>query len=162
MTSNIFKVGADVLVNPVNCVGVAGAGLALEFRERFPREHAIYQDACHRGILRLGAPLAVHTAIESPGIIVYFPTKGHWRAPSQIEHIQTGLHALVDMLATVPPHIRSIAIPALGCGLGGLDWEQEVQPLINDTAEDLLIYTSFSTVHVLPPFYHHHVQETRR
>ena len=152
MTRDIFGLGADVLVNPVNCVGVSGAGLALKFKRRFPLENVVYQDACNSGRIWLGNPLAVFTDQESPKAIVYFPTKNHWRDTSQLEHIKRGLRALVELVEGIGfLEPRTIAIPALGCGLGGLNWK-EVQPLIMEAAEDLMIYTPVNKVYVLPPY----------
>lgn len=133
-TGDIFRANVEALVNPVNCVGVAGRGLALEFRKRFPENFAFYQKACCEGEI---APGRVHLVARPfppvprtahwPKRIVNFPTKRHWRDTSRLEDIEAGL---LDLTAAVRSWgIRSIAIPALGCGLGGLDWS-DVRPRI--------------------------------
>lgn len=125
---DILTCDAEALVNAVNCVGVAGKGLALQFRHAFPEGYEAYRKACHAGIVRPGR---VHVSSTSrpcgPRFIVDFPTKRHWRDASRIEDVESGLRSLVDEVRRLG--IRSIAVPALGCGLGGLDW-QRVRPAI--------------------------------
>ena len=129
-----FKVGdilaedVEALVNTVNCVGVMGRGLALQFKRAFPKNFDAYARACQQDAVRPGSMFVFETGLEaSPKLIINFPTKDHWRSTSRLEHIETGLAALVDTIRE--RDIRSIAIPALGSGLGGLDWN-EVHPLI--------------------------------
>lgn len=117
---------ADVqaLVNPVNCVGIMGKGLALEFKQRFPKNFSLYREACSRGNVKPGSLFIVE---ECDRYIINFPTKRHWRDKSLLWDIEMGLEALArDIQAW---GIKSIAIPALGCGNGGLDWEV-VKPMI--------------------------------
>jgi len=124
-TGNLFDALVEALVNAVNCEGVMGKGLALAFKTRFPEMFASYREACRQNELRPGG---LHT-FRSPGEpwVINFPTKNHWRNPSRLEYIEAALPRLVTC---VQNHgIRSIAIPALGCGLGGLDWNQ-VKPRI--------------------------------
>lgn len=132
---DLFASGADILVNPVNCVGVQGAGLARQFRERFPALDAEYRQACADGILMLGTPV-----LSSDGRVLWFPTKHHWRDRSQESDIDRGLQAFVAQWGEDP---RSWAFPALGCGLGGLDWA-DVRPLIErrlaEVVWDVVIY----------------------
>ncbi len=120
---DLFASGVEALVNPVNCVGVMGKGLALQFRKAYPDNFLEYKVACARGELRPGVML-IHELDGSADLryIVNFPTKRHWRDRSRMEDIETGLAALVEEVRL--RDIRSIAIPALGSGLGGLDWEQ--------------------------------------
>jgi len=121
---------ADVmaLVNAVNTVGVMGKGIALQFKRAFPANFQAYRDACTRGEVRLGEMFLFDTEVPGPRrYIVNFPTKGHWRSRSQLGDIRAGLDALVDLVAQ--GGITSIAIPALGCGHGGLAWD-DVRPLI--------------------------------
>ncbi len=117
----------DVLVNPVNCVGVMGAGLAKQFREVYPEMFRSYQKACWEGDVSIGRMHVWPTGEFRPGYVVNFPTKNHWKDPSHISYVTRGLTALVKTLAALP--VQSVALPALGCGLGGLDYE-EVRDLI--------------------------------
>ncbi len=110
---------AEALVNPVNCAGVMGKGLALQIKTAYPDNFKAYATVCARGELRPGR---LFTYIRH-----VFPTKRHWRDPSRLGDIELGLAALADTIAEC--RIRSIAIPQLGCGLGGLNWA-EARPLI--------------------------------
>ena len=131
---DIFAQPAEAIVNPVNCVGVAGAGLALQFKRRHPEAFQAYRRACAEGRLQPGRMLLFDTGRDTPRWIVHFPTKRHWRDPSAIGDIEAGLRGLA---ATLAGHrIRSVAIPPLGCGLGGLDW-RAVRPLITACLADL-------------------------
>lgn len=127
---SIFETGADYLVNPVNCVGVAGAGLAHEFRTRFPEAFAVYKRECDQGNIRPGRGEIV-SAYLGAFYIVYFPTKTHWKYPSQLRFIELGLDWMIN---NIIPGSR-VAIPKLGCGLGGLDWET-VKPIIINKFEN--------------------------
>ena len=125
---DILKAEAEALVNTVNCVGVMGRGIALQFKNVFPANFRAYEAACKLGEVQPGRMFVFDTGeLTCPRYIINFPTKRHWRGKSRIEDIQTGLAALVAEIRT--RNIRSIAIPPLGSGLGGLDWS-EVRPLI--------------------------------
>lgn len=114
---DIFKSGARGLVNPVNCVGVMGAGLALQFKKRYPKNYDAYYRACvHEGF----RPGLILTVQENGVFIFNFPTKWNWRKSSKMEYIETGMEALTS--AVNESGAESVAIPKLGCGLGGLDW----------------------------------------
>ena len=127
-TGNIIVEEADALVNTVNCVGVMGRGIALQFRKAFPENYKIYRQACRRAEVRPGHVMVVPTGqLAPPRYIINFPTKRHWRGKSRITDIEAGLASLVEQIETLG--IASVAIPPLGCGLGGLDWT-EVRPLI--------------------------------
>lgn len=131
---SIFESGADALVNPVNCVGVAGKGLALEFKRRFPNAHRGYVEACDaRQIMRLTpGMIRPHWCYDEDIWVVHFATKAHWRDRSKLSDIAIGLDGLEEWVSSTlrrGPAIRSIAIPAIGCGLGGLAWD-DVFPLI--------------------------------
>ena len=118
----------DAIVNAVNCVGVMGKGIALQFKCRWPTNFIEYASACKAGAVRPGKMLVHHLdGFLLPRYIVNFPTKAHWREPSRIEFVRDGLGDLVAQIQNL--QIRSIAIPALGCGNGGLDWS-DVRPLI--------------------------------
>lgn len=127
-TGNLLRAEAEALVNTVNCVGHMGKGVALQFKKAFPDNFAYYQKACRAGDVQPGRMLVFETgAMLGLKYIINFPTKKHWRGESEYEYIKSGLEALV---AEVKRHgIRSIALPPLGCGLGGLDWNR-VRPMI--------------------------------
>ena len=123
---DLLAAEVDALVNPVNTQGVMGKGLALQFKKSFPDVFSDYAHACKQGTVEVGRMHVVQRA-STPRFVINFPTKQHWRTPSKLELIETGL---VDLVARVRElGIRSIAIPPLGCGLGGLAWS-EVRPLI--------------------------------
>lgn len=129
---DILDSDCEVLVDAVNCVGVAGKGVALAFKRRFPRLHSHYLSICEYGLIQPGIPKwHLNMDSSSPTWIVLFPTKNHWRDPSKLEWIDKGLRRLAeDLLEEGELGISSIALPALGCGAGGLDWEREVKPLM--------------------------------
>jgi O-acetyl-ADP-ribose deacetylase (regulator of RNase III) len=121
---DLLTAKVDALVNPVNTAGVMGKGLALQFKKAFPDVFTAYKKAK----LAIGRMHVVERA-HAPRFVINFPTKQHWRDPSKLEYIESGL---VDLVARVRDlGITSIAIPPLGCGLGGLDWA-DVKPLIVD------------------------------
>ena len=130
-TGDILAEDAEALVNTVNCVGVMGRGIALQFKKAFPENFREYADACeHKGV-QPGRMFVFETGqLTNPRYIINFPTKRHWRANSRIEDIESGLQALAELIRQ--RGIRSIAVPPLGCGLGGLDW-LEVRPRIEET-----------------------------
>lgn len=122
---DIFESGADLLVNPVNCKGIMGAGLALQFKKRFPENYAAYRQYCLEGKLKPGGTFVFES-------IVNLATKDDWRKPSQLEWIESGLASLSTrsvLLAALFRNPYTVALPALGCGHGGLKWEQ-VKPMI--------------------------------
>lgn len=123
---DLFEADVETLVNAVNTVGVMGKGLALAFKRRFPDNFAAYRAACEAGELTPGR-VHVFERRERPRWIVNLPTKRHWREASRLEDIESGLASLIREVEARAMH--SIAIPALGCGLGGLAW-QDVRPLI--------------------------------
>lgn len=127
-TGNLLEAPVEALVNTVNCVGYMGKGIALQFKQAFPANFRSYEAACRAGTMVPGQML-VHDygLLIQPRYIINFPTKRHWRGKSRMEDIDLGLTALVEEVRQ--RGIRSIAIPPLGCGLGGLDWD-EVRPRI--------------------------------
>lgn len=122
---DIFGVGAEAIVNPVNTVGVMGAGLAKQFKVRYPYSFAKYTESCLKGTFDIGSLIVVQ---EEDVVVIMFPTKKHWRNPSRVEYIDAGLETLRRTCESVG--IGSVAIPELGCGLGGLDFEKDVRPLV--------------------------------
>lgn len=123
-----MKADAEALVNTVNCVGVMGRGIALQFKNRFEENFKAYKKACDAGSLHLGGLFVYdYGSLFNPRYIINFPTKDHWRSRSRLADIDAGLDALVKEIEQ--RNIRSIAIPPLGCGLGGLEWN-DVRPRI--------------------------------
>lgn len=119
---NILESNTEVIINPVNTVGVMGKGLALAFKKQFPHNYKIYKEACKNETIDIGKLLLVdESTLEQKKYIINFPTKKHWRNPSKIEYIEEGLKDLVRIIEE--NNFESIAIAALGCGLGGLEWE---------------------------------------
>ena len=120
-TGDLLAEGAEALVNTVNCVGVMGRGIALQFRKAFPENFHAYADPCKRGEVQPGSMFVYATGQPAnPHYIINFPTKRHWRDNSRMEDIETGL---ADLTRVIREHgIRTIALPPLGCGLGGLVW----------------------------------------
>ncbi len=151
---DIFKEDVEAIVNTVNCEGVMGKGLALQFKKRFPENFKRYAQTCKNEEVQIGkmfvskvdAQLSLfdrpHSSDEdtdperSPGLrwIINFPTKKGWRQSSRLEDVEEGLQDLVRVIRE--KHIESIAIPALGCDLGGLDWEH-VEPKIKNAIEPI-------------------------
>ncbi len=117
VTGNIFDAGADCLVNTVNCEGYMGKGIAYQFKMRFPQNNHDYVKACKSGKLRVGT---IHYYKEEGIWIINFPTKDKWREKSKIDYIEKGLNELVKFVVEYNPKV--IAIPPLGCGNGGLEW----------------------------------------
>lgn len=133
---DMMQSGAEALVNTVNTVGVMGKGIALQFKEAFPSNNKAYIDACKNKELEIGKLLPVWDENLQLGrkLIINFPTKTHWRYPSKYEYIEKGLIALRALLQK--EEIKSIAIPPLGCGNGGLDWNK-VKPMIEQALSGL-------------------------
>lgn len=118
----------DAIVNTVNCVGIMGKGIALQFKNKWPDNFRAYVLACKAGRVRPGRMFIHETGgLCRPHFIVNFPTKDHWRGASKLAYIRDGLDDLVEQVGRL--QISSLAMPPLGCGNGGLDWG-EVRPLI--------------------------------
>ena len=130
---DMFTEDVEALVNSVNCVGVMGRGIALQFKNLFPENFKAYAEACKREEVQPGRMFVFETGqvMGGPRYIINFPTKRHWRGKSRIEDIDSGLQALAKDI--VARNIRSIALPPLGSGLGGLDW-----PMVRSRIEDAL------------------------
>lgn len=120
-SGNILDANVEAIVNPVNTVGVMGKGLALAFKQRYPENMALYKTACESNQLKVGKMFVTkNNSRGNPKYIVNFPTKQHWKDPSKLEWIESGLCDLHDYI--IAKEVQSIAIPALGCGNGGLNW----------------------------------------
>lgn len=148
VTGDLLKSGTEALVNPVNCVGVMGKGLALSFKEGFPMNFKAYEMACQQEAVRPGRMFVFETRAMLPQVIFNFPTKRHWKDSSRLDDIASGLADLAVELRSRP--IRSVAVPSLGCGNGGLDWGV-VRPLIESelgrlTNTSVWVYTPDGTV----------------
>ena len=132
---NILEENVEAVVNPVNCVGVMGAGLARQFKLAYPDNFIFYAEVCRLGKLSPGRVLVYSRGVMyNPKYIVNFPTKRYWKEPSCLEDIKSGLVSLLETIREF--NIKSIAIPPLGCGLGGLDWKI-VKPLILETVQQV-------------------------
>lgn len=137
LIGDMFASPAQTLVNTVNCVGVMGKGVALKFKEIFPEMYEDYARRCTRNAVRLGEPY-VYDDPKSGRKILNFPTKDHWRSPSRVKDIERGLDYLVGHYEEWG--IASLAMPPLGCGNGGLEWD-EIGPLIYRKLHELPIST---------------------
>jgi O-acetyl-ADP-ribose deacetylase (regulator of RNase III) len=123
VTGNLLDAKVDALVNTVNTAGVMGKGLAFQFKKAFPENSKAYEAACKRGAVQIGKMFVFDAGgIVLPRYIINFPTKKHWRASSKLEFIEQGLADLIEVIRD--RKVRSIAIPPLGAGLGGLDWSK--------------------------------------
>lgn len=139
-TGDMFQSGAECLVNTVNCEGYMGKGIAYQFKLKFPENNKAYIKACKDKTLHVGT---IHTFVENGITIVNFPTKDKWRENSKISYIETALDVLVERLPKL--NVKSVAIPPLGCGNGGLDWQtvkELIQKKLKPIADDftVLIY----------------------
>lgn len=136
-TGDILAEDAEALVNTVNCVGVMGRGIALQFKRAWPENFKVYAAACRRNEVQPGRMFVFDTGrLTPPRYIINFPTKRHWRGRSRIEDIEAGLAALVAEIRQ--RGIRSIALPPLGAGLGGLDWtevRERIERALGELAE---------------------------
>ncbi|HWA91926.1 MAG TPA: macro domain-containing protein [Rhizomicrobium sp.] len=120
---NLLEANAEAFVNTVNTVGVMGKGIALMFKEKFPENYREYERACKSRLVRTGHMFVTERhSLVGPKWIINFPTKQHWRQPSRLEWIEDGLKDLRHVLAA--RNIRSVAVPPLGSGNGGLNWPQ--------------------------------------
>lgn len=128
VTGDILASDAEALVNTVNCVGVMGRGVALQFKNAFPENYKAYAKACDREQVQPGCMFVFeNNKLHEPKYIINFPTKRHWKGKSRMGDIESGLVALIHEI--IERKIRSIAVPPLGSGLGGLNWA-EVRPRI--------------------------------
>jgi O-acetyl-ADP-ribose deacetylase (regulator of RNase III) len=134
-TGDIIGTDAEALVNSVNCVGIMGRGVALQFKKAFPGNFKAYAAACARKEVTPGRMFVYETGyLTNPKFIINFPTKRHWRGKSRMEDIESGLAALREEIRR--RGIRSVAVPPLGSGLGGLEWRR-VRPRIQTVLGDL-------------------------
>ena len=143
VSGSLFTSPAQVLVNTVNTQGVMGKGIALQFKKTYPQMFKTYQDFCEQGKIDIGVLWIYKTPHKW---ILNFPTKKHWRNPSQPQYIEAGLKKLTKSFSELG--IYSIAFPALGCGNGELDWEKTVKPLmetyLNKLPADVFVHPPLS------------------
>ena len=131
---DIFQSPAQVLVNTVNTVGVMGKGVALQFKRHFPEMYTKYRDLCEKGDFNVGSLWLYKTPNKW---VLNFPTKRHWRHPSKIEYVESGMKKFVETYSSMGIH--SIAFPPLGCGNGQLEFRSQVQPLMEKYLQPLPI-----------------------
>lgn len=136
MNGDIFEADCEAMVNPVNCVGVMGGGLALDVKIRFPDVFKQYTRYCKSKLLKPGE---IHMAwrygtLDNPEVVFNLATKDHWRDPSKLEWIEQGAKNLIE--AANHHHFKSVAVPALGTGLGGLSWGDVKIILINTLSNE--------------------------
>lgn len=148
ITGNLLESDAEALVNTVNTVGVMGKGIALQFKNAFPNNYKKYSEACKNKELNVGQLLVTEeNVLSGKKTIINFPTKTHWRLPSEYKYIEAGLVELVKVIKE--KNIKSIAIPPLGAGNGGLDWNK-VKPILekylSQTEAEVLIYEPNATI----------------
>ena len=135
VSGNLLEAQTEALVNTVNCMGIMGKGIALQFKQAFPDNFNDYSHACSKGKVRIGKMFVHRTnSMFHPKYIINFPTKRHWKAKSRLEDIELGLKDLVRIIKDL--NIKSIAVPPLGSGLGGLNWE-EVKSRILDALDNV-------------------------
>lgn len=144
---NLLEAPVEALVNTVNEVGVMGKGIALMFKEAYPESAKLYEEACKRKELSVGHVLVTASQqLHGPRWIIHFPTKKHWRQPSRLEWVRDGLKDLVRQLRE--KQIRSVAVPPLGCGNGGLEWSQvrrEIEAAFADLPDvDVVVFAPTS------------------
>jgi len=151
---NIIQADVEALVNTVNTVGVMGKGIALAFKKAFPNNFKIYKQLCDNKEFNIGDLLITNTGQFRPKYIVNFPTKEHWRGRSKIEFIKIGMQELVKSINK--KQIKSIAIPPLGCGNGGLNWNEvkaiilKELELIDEEVEVIIYEPGFNNQEIKP------------
>jgi O-acetyl-ADP-ribose deacetylase (regulator of RNase III) len=156
LNKNILEIEAEALVNTVNTVGIMGKGIALQFKEKFQLNYNLYKKACKNKEVQIGKMFTTNTGyFTNPKFIINFPTKTDWRAHSKIEYINDGLDDLIKIINE--KNIRSIAIPPLGCGNGGLDWI-----IVKQLIEQKLYKISESVkIEIIEPGHHSYSRTTK-
>jgi O-acetyl-ADP-ribose deacetylase (regulator of RNase III) len=146
-TGNLLESKAEALVNTVNTVGVMGKGIALMFKERFDDNFQRYAQACKAGEVQTGRMFVTEPAeLDGPRWVINFPTKQNWRHPSRLEWVTSGLQDLRKFL--LENGVRSVAIPPLGAGNGGLDWllvREQIEAALGDLDIDITVFEPTST-----------------
>ncbi len=156
LNKNILEMEAEALVNTVNTVGIMGKGIALQFKEKFLLNFKLYQKACKNNELQIGKMFVTNTGyLTNPTFIINFPTKKDWRSQSRIEYIEDGLDDLIKVINE--KNIKSIALPPLGCGNGGLDWAI-VKPLMEQKLHKL---SDIVKIEIIEPGHHSYARTTK-
>ena len=151
--NDLLKQQADAIINTVNCVGIMGKGIALQFKKAFPENYKAYAKACKNNEVKIGKMFVYQTGFLDSNIhskyIINFPTKEHWRGNSKIEYIEEGLDDLYNVIQNL--NIKTLAMPPLGCGNGGLNWSDVKKLIINKLSpiEDLILYLYEPQISVL-------------
>lgn len=145
---DIFTSDCEAIINTVNTKGIMGKGLALQFKKRYPDNFKAYEKACENEQVQLGKMFIFNrNTLDNPKYIINFPTKGHWKSKSKLKDIEEGFDDLLIQLAKY--NIKSVAIPPLGSGLGGLDWKQVKTIIsaktINHDGIDFVVYEPLET-----------------
>lgn len=148
-TGNLLESEAEALVNTVNTVGVMGKGIALQFKNQYPNNYKLYLKACKDGDFRIGDLLVVtdESLLGGKKTIINFPTKTDWRKPSEYGYIEQGLKKLVEIIKE--KNIKSIAIPPLGAGNGGLEWNKikaMMQYYLKNVDADIIVFQPNSAI----------------
>lgn len=143
ITGNILESNADALINTVNTVGVMGKGIALQFKKAYHNNYKAYIDACKKNEILIGSLFVVKDSNLSTGekLIINFPTKKDWRKPSEYQYIESGLDDLVRVIKNYS--IKSVAVPPLGAGNGGLDWEKVkniIEKKLSNIDAEIIVY----------------------
>lgn len=151
VTGNFFDYKADIRINTVNCVGAMGAGVALQFKNKYPEMNKEYVKACNDGTIQIGRPHVWTNSNffneEENVIIINFPTKLHWKNPSEYEYVEKGLEWLSNFLTN--HRGKTITVPALGCGHGGLDWNVVKKMIVKYLSEiemNILVFEPESSI----------------
>ena len=148
VSGDFFKFEADIRVNTVNCVGVMGAGVALAFKKRYTSMFADYAEQCSLGLIRPGKPSVWHSsdALLEDVEVVNFPTKDHWKKPSEYSYVESGLQWLSTYLKERKGKV--VTLPALGCGHGGLEWvrvKELIEKYLGDSPAQILVFEPSSS-----------------
>ena len=148
VTGNIFDSDVEAVVNTVNCVGVMGRGIALQFKQHYPENYNAYELACKRNEVVPGKMFVYElNQLMNPKYIINFPTKRHWRGASRIEDIEAGLADLAVVISD--RQISTIALPPLGAGLGGLDWSTVRKMIVTELSRlsnvDIIVFEPSGT-----------------
>ena len=156
INTNILESESEALVNTVNTVGIMGKGIALQFKEKFILNFKLYQKACKNKEVHTGKMFVTETGhLNNPKYIINFPTKEDWRGYSKLEYINTGLNDLINVIKE--KNIKSITLPPLGCGNGGLDWSV-VKPLMEEKLKEI---SNNISIEIIEPGHHSYARTTK-